>query len=112
MAALDAPGEYYETLRREYAERRAVLGSGLEAAGFEVIWPEGTYFMLADHTPFGQPDDVTFVRWLIEHAGVAAIPPTAFYSDPTAGRDLVRFAFCKDLSLLEEAVERLGALNA
>ena len=45
----------------------------------------------------------------IDHAGVAAIPPSAFYSNPADGRTLVRFAFCKQLPTLEEAVGRMRA---
>ena len=44
---------------------------------------------------------------LIEHVGVAAIPPSAFYHDPADGRSLVRFAFCKDIATLEEALGRM-----
>lgn len=112
VAALDAPDHYYDQVASDYAARRQVLGRGLEDVGFDVYWPEGTYFMLADHTPFGQPDDVAFVKWLIAEIGVAAIPPSAFYADPASGRDLVRFAFCKDVGFLDQAVERLAALRA
>ena len=74
--------------------------------------PQGTYFLLADHTPFGFADDVAFVKHLIEHAGVAAIPPSAFYSDPADGAAFVRFAFCKDVSTLERAVDRMRVLSS
>ena len=67
--------------------------------------------MLADHTAFGLPDDTAFCRHLIERAGVAAIPPSAFYHDPADGRRLVRFAFCKDEQTLREALERLAVLR-
>lgn len=110
-AALQAPASYYEALHQEYAERRRVLADGLESVGFEVYRPQGTYFMLADHTPFGHPDDVAFVKWLITEVGVAAIPPSAFYATPGAGGDLVRFAFCKDVDMLEAAVERLSKVQ-
>ena len=40
-------------------------------------------------------------------AGVAAIPPSAFYANPAHGRDLVRFAFCKKRETMEEAVRRM-----
>lgn len=111
-AALGAPEEYYEGLLAAYGDRRTVLVEGLTAAGFGVLPPEGSYFVYADHTPFGFPDDVALVRHLIEQVGVAAIPPSAFYHDPADGADHVRFSFCKDLDLLERAVERLAALSA
>ena len=106
-AALDAPADYYAELTASYRRRRDVLADGLASVGFEVFVPQGTYFMLADHTMFGHGDDVAFVKALIELTGVAAIPPSAFYDDPSTGADLVRFAFCKDVATLEAAVERM-----
>jgi len=112
MVALQAGPEYYEALERAYRERRDLLAAGLTAVGFEVFVPEGTYFLLADHTPFGFADDVAFVRHLIRDAGVAAIPPSAFYHRKVDGATFVRFAFCKDLDTLAVALDRLSALPA
>lgn len=109
VAALEAPASYYEELSGAYRERRDVLAAGLSAIGFDVYVPAGTYFMLADHTMFGHGDDVAFVEALITETGVAAIPPSAFYSDPADGAELVRFAFCKDVATLERAVARMEA---
>jgi len=110
-AALGAPATYYEELTNAYRRRRNLLASGLTEVGFEVFVPAGTYFMMADHRAFGQPDDVSFVRHLIETAGVAAIPPSAFHSG-SDGDHLVRFAFCKDEATLSAAVDRMSALRA
>jgi len=112
VAALQAPDSYYEELAAAYRSRRNLLADGLAALGLEVFVPEGTYFMLADHTRFGFADDVAFVRHLIEAAGVAAIPPSAFYHHPADGAAFVRFAFCKDEATLEAAIGRLSKLNA
>ncbi len=108
--ALSAPATYYDALVTAYRRRRDLLVAGLERAGFTVYPPQGTYFVLADHTAFGFPDDVTFARHLTTEVGVAAIPPSVFYPDPAAGRRLVRFAFCKDEATLAVAVARLGKL--
>jgi len=109
--ALDADDAYYRQLLADYRERRDRLCQGLAAAGFGVRQPAGTYFALADIRPLGWDDDVEFCRMLPERAGVAAIPPTAFYVDKEAGRHLARFAFCKTLDLLDEAVRRLRMLT-
>ncbi len=111
-AALRAPDSYYDALTAAYRSRRDLLAAGLGDIGFEVFTPAGTYFMLADHTPFGFSDDVAFVRHLIETTGVAAIPPSAFYHRPAEGAALVRFAFCKDEATLAAAVDRLSNLRA
>lgn len=109
-AALQAPNSYYVNLAADYKAKRDLLAGGLGAIGFKVSMPQGTYFMLADHTRFGFDNDVEFVKHLIEKAGVAAIPPSAFYHRPEDGASLVRFAFCKDESTLRQAIERLAAL--
>ena len=110
-SALEAGPEYYDALVTSYRERRDLLTEGLAAVGFDVFVPEGTYFVIADHRRFGFEDDVAFVRHCIERTGVAAIPPSAFYHRKEDGADLVRFAFCKDLATLEQAVDRLQALS-
>ena len=99
MALERAPEEsYYESFRADYDERRRAILSAL--AGFDVTPPEGTYFVMAR-----VPDDDSdaFARRLIEERGVAAIPPGSFYLEPRHGRGLLRFAFCKDVSTIEEA---------
>ena len=110
VAAMLASADYDRKFLTEYRRRRDLLAGGLAEIGFRVYPPDGTYFVLADHTHFGHTDDVAFCRHLIEHAGVAAIPPSAFYSNPADGRALVRFAFCKGLETLEEALERMRVL--
>lgn len=107
-AALAAPDSFYEGLEEEYRSRRDLLVQGLMDVGFKVFEPQGTYFVMADHTGFNRgATDVDFCRYLIEHVGVAAIPPTSFYVHPEEGRHLVRFAFCKDEGTLKEAVRRM-----
>ncbi len=110
-AAIRAGDDYFDQLRVDYRARRDLLVDGLREIGFSVESPAGTYFVLADHTRFGDPDDVTFCRRLIEEVGVAAIPPSAFYQRSSEGSRLVRFAFCKDEQTLRDALERLAALR-
>lgn len=109
--ALALGDDFFDAFRADYRERRDFLCNGLEDAGFDVIWPEGTYFALADIRPLGWDDDMEFCRMLPEAVGVAAIPPTAFYVNKDAGRHLVRFAFCKTLEVLEEGIARLKKLE-
>lgn len=111
VTALGASDQFYDELRDSYRERRDVLVDGLEHAGLRPYRPEGTYFVMADHTAFGFQDDRSFCRHLIEQCGVAAIPPSVFYTDPAAGSSLVRFSFSRDTDTLRRAVERLGRLD-
>lgn len=109
-AALAAPDDYYAELVDGYRRKRDLLTRGLAELGFGVTIPEGAYYVLADHTHFGFPDDVAFVHHLIAEVGVAAIPPSAFYPSSAEGRKLVRFAFCKDEDTLATALQRMKAL--
>ncbi|MCQ3803568.1 MAG: aminotransferase class I/II-fold pyridoxal phosphate-dependent enzyme [bacterium] len=110
-AALSAPQEYFEGLQSLYTARRDLLAEGLDRLGFGVYLPQGTYFLMADHRPFGFGDDISFVHHLIEEVGVAAIPPSVFYDDPADGAGMVRFAFCKSEETLRAALERMEALR-
>ncbi|BFI25428.1 N-succinyldiaminopimelate aminotransferase [Marchantia polymorpha subsp. ruderalis] len=109
VAALKSPDSYYEELVEEYSARKEILIEGLKDVGFEVYEPKGTYFVMADHTPFGFKDDTEFCEYLVKEVGVAAIPPSCFYSNPDDGKHLVRFAFCKDVETIKEAMGRLKA---
>ena len=109
IAALQAPPSYFESLRAEYGQRRTAMVDALRSAGFDPMVPEGSYFVLADHTRFGHPSDEAFCEHLIRQVGVAAIPCSPFYADPAGGRSLVRFAFCKTLETIAEAGRRLEA---
>jgi len=110
VAALSADESYYHDFIEGYQRKRDYLCGALEEIGFKISRPAGTYFIFADHTPFGYSDDVSFCRHLVEDIGVAAIPPTAFYEHKEHGQSLVRFAFCKTDETLERAVERLHRL--
>jgi N-succinyldiaminopimelate aminotransferase len=105
--ALRVGDEFYRQLGVDYRARRDHLCRGLADVGFEVLTPDGTYFVLVDIRPLGFVDDVEFCRRLPAAVGVAAIPPTAFYLNKEAGRHLARFAFCKTFPVLDEAVRRL-----
>jgi N-succinyldiaminopimelate aminotransferase len=109
--ALGLPDSYYEEFRASLQARRDQLVAGLVDAGFTVLSPEGTYFVTTDITPLGGKDGVEFCRGLPERCGVVAVPTQVFYDDATAGRTLVRFAFCKRTEVLAEAVTRLGELS-
>ena len=113
-AALTRGKEYVAGLVRQLREARDYLMEALTRVGFYVYRPDGTYFIMADHTPIsgtrGGMTDREFCRWLTAEIGVAAIPPTPFYEHAEFGRPLARFAFCKRMETLREAVRRLEKL--
>jgi N-succinyldiaminopimelate aminotransferase len=107
-----AGSDYYGWLRDFYSDKRGFLLKALRGAGIDPIPPQGTYFIMADISGAGLGDDVAFCRYLTTEVGVAAIPPSAFYSTPGGGEQLARFAFCKSDEALAEAARRLQRLFA
>jgi aminotransferase len=111
VTALSLPRSYYEQLAADYTERRDLLLSILEDSGFACFKPFGAYYIMADISRFGFPNDFEFVKFLIREIGVAAVPGSSFYSNPADGAQQVRFAFCKKLETLHEVGRRLKRLR-
>jgi aspartate/methionine/tyrosine aminotransferase len=98
---------YYMALARELQANRDYLAAELGKLGLRPLAAQGTYFLTTDFSGLGfNGTDVEFCRQMTERAGVAAIPLSAFYSADT-GQKLIRFAFCKQRAVLEQAVARL-----
>jgi aspartate/methionine/tyrosine aminotransferase len=103
----------YPALAQAYRARRDLLLEALEPTPLRALVPEGGYFVMADTTALGYADDVALCRDLPGRAGVAAIPPGAFYAPEHRhlARHLVRLAYCKRDEAMREAGRRLAALG-
>lgn len=101
--ALDAAPDY-PAIAAELAAKRDLFTGGLLDAGYRVHIPAATYFATVD---VGR-DAEAWCRALPASAGVVAIPSRVFY-DSDIDR-FARFAFCKRVDVLEEAVRRLGRI--
>ncbi|MFN2406486.1 MAG: pyridoxal phosphate-dependent aminotransferase [Pyrinomonadaceae bacterium] len=110
--ALSLPQQYYDTLQTDYRARRDLLLPTLEAAGFKTFVPDGAYYIMTDISTFGFTDDVEFTKHLIREIGVACVPGSSFYSEPSLGQQQVRFCFCKKDETLHAAAERLSKLKS
>jgi len=109
--ALSFGDDYYRQLAAEYSGRRDVILNILEKAGFQCYRPKGAYYVMTDISRFGFADDVTFVRYLIETIGVAAVPGSSFYQNPLDGSQQIRFCFCKKYETLKSAGRKLLHLS-
>jgi LL-diaminopimelate aminotransferase len=89
VAALSSSQECVAGQRAIYKERREVLCDGLEAAGFEVLRPKATFYVLME-------------------AGVVATPATGFGA---CGEGFIRLTLCADKSRMHEAAERIRAVR-
>jgi aminotransferase len=110
--ALKLPATYYREMSAEYQRLRDWLVSILERKGFVCYPPSGAYYVMADISTFGYPDDVTFAKYLVQDIGVATIPGSSFYLDPRDGASLIRFCFSKRDETIREAERRLERLPA
>jgi N-succinyldiaminopimelate aminotransferase len=109
---LGMPDSFFAGVAADLQAKRDRLLPGLLEAGFTVFPTSGTYFVTVDIRPL-QPDGdgMAFCRALPHHCRVVAIPNEVLYADKAAGRHLVRFAFCKRLDVIDEAVARLKTLH-
>jgi N-succinyldiaminopimelate aminotransferase len=108
--ALDHEPEWPRALGRDLQRRRDILCDGLARIGLDVRRPEGTYFALTDISALGWSDGMEFCLALPERAGVVAIPTQPLH-DTAAGDHLVRWAFCKETAVIEEALSRLAGAS-
>ncbi len=109
--ALNEGDEWVEKARLDLQDRRDQFAEGLRSIGLEPILPRGTYFMTTDVRPLGYEDGTQFCRDLPTRCGVVAIPHQVLYDRVEAGKPYVRWAFCKQERVLDEAIRRLGALR-
>ncbi|HEX4370366.1 MAG TPA: aminotransferase [Rhizomicrobium sp.] len=94
-------------LARQLQDNRDLLTSGLKELGFDILPSEGTYFLTAGIQNITNEKDRAFCEQLVREAGVALIPLSEFFSGPGRPDTYVRFAFCKQRSVIEEALARL-----
>lgn len=78
-----------------------------------------TKLRIPDHYTFpesvaSRPRDFKLAWFLIQEIGLAAIPPTEFYTDLNAhlAENYLRFAICKNDGVLDMAKDRLRGLRA
>ncbi len=108
---LGLPDAFFTELAADLQAKRDRLLPGLVEAGFGVYPTNGTYFVTVDVRPLrADGDGMAFCRELPHRAGVVAVPNEVFYANRHHGRHLVRFAFCKRLDVIDDAVARLKGL--
>jgi aspartate aminotransferase len=95
-AAIDTPDSYFESVNKEYTERRDILVSALNnMEGVYCPNPGGAFYVVA-RFPIDNSDK--FCQWMLEdfeydNQTVMMAPATGFYSTPGAGSDEVRLAY-------------------
>lgn len=99
----------YLDLSAFYQRKRDLFRDGLKATRFHLLPSDGTYFQCVDYSDISDMPEADFAKWLTTEIGVAAIPVSAFYGEPTES-GIVRFCFAKKDETLRTALERLARL--
>jgi kynurenine aminotransferase len=121
----DAHG-FWEESKTEMKRKMDLFNEIWDELGLPYSKPDGGYFVLVNLAKVKLPEGYQFpphvanrprdfkLSWfLITELGVAAIPPTEFFTDDNAHivEDWLRFAVCKNDDVLEQAKERLRGLK-
>ena len=111
VVGLDMPDSYYKEFGDHYAHMKELFTGGMKELGIPFTDPEGTYFVLADISPYmkkGQTD-VEFCTEMARKVGVAAVPGSSFFEENV--NNIVRLHFAKKDETLYAALERLSNLK-
>lgn len=100
---------YFAGLKVDLGGKRDRLSERLSAIGFNVGACDAAYFINADFSELGiGDDDVEVCQTMVRDAGVATVPVSAFYKGEIPPSKFLRFCFCKQDEILDEAVDRLA----
>ena len=113
LEALTGPQTILQERRDSFRQRRDLVVDALNAIeGLSCVRPDGTFFaypscegLMGKRTPDGKVmgSDQDFAAYLLESAGVATVPGTAFGHSPH-----FRLSFASSTELLQEACQRIG----
>ncbi|MBU3579844.1 pyridoxal phosphate-dependent aminotransferase [Polynucleobacter sp. 73C-SIWE] len=113
LASYLVDAAHYLNLPAFYQAKRDFFGAGLAKTRFKLLPTPGTYFQCADYSALNIPEaklnEADFCKWLTTKVGVAAIPVSAFYDQPTES-GVIRFCFAKQEQTLATALQRLQSL--
>jgi len=97
----------YLDLPAFYQRKRDLFRAGLAGTRFTLLPADGTYFQCVRYDGMSDLGESEFAQWLTREIKVAAIPVSAFYSQPRES-GIVRFCFAKRDETLALALERLA----
>ena len=107
-AALNGDQGCIDTMNVQFKKRHDYIVEALNALpGFQCRPGEGTFYAFPDCSgaieATGVKDDAALAEYLIEQAGVAAVPGSAF-----GAPGYIRFSFATSLEVLQDAMGRIG----
>ena len=106
----DLPEEYFSTLRLPFNRRQAQLRQTLVKCGFDVITPQGGYFVMARYGELGFDDDDAAVDALIKQAQIGVAPGYSFEPEPGNQSGYLRFSCAITDEEMDKACTNLQGL--
>ena len=93
-----------EPMKREYIERRDYIIKEMSAMGFDIIRPDGAFYIFAKIPQGYHQDSFDFLKLLAQEKAVAFIPGMAF---GPYGEGYVRLSYAASMEVIQEAMSRL-----
>lgn len=91
-----------EDIVEENKKRITYFVKGLERLGFEVIKPEGAFYIFAGYSKLSDMNSLDFANYIVENTHVGVVPGLCFMVDK-----YLRFSITKDIPELEQALQRI-----
>ncbi|MCZ8518797.1 MULTISPECIES: aminotransferase A [Paenibacillus] len=105
VAALTAGRDDALPMKAEYVKRRDYVYDRLQGMGFDLVKPEGAFYLFPSIERFGLPS-MEFTLRLLEEKRVAVVPGDAF---SVYGEGYIRLSYAYGMDVLESGMERLEA---
>lgn len=107
LEAVTGPQETVDAMVLEYQHRRDVIVDGLNAIpGFTCQKPQGAFYVFPNITGTGM-DSSDLANHILEKAGVALLPGTAFGE---FGEGFLRLSYANSIENIEKGLERIRTL--
>ena len=104
VEALTAGKNDAEPMKREYLQRRDYIIEKMTALGFEIIKPDGAFYIFAKIPAGYNQDSFAFLKDFAQKKAVAFIPGAAF---GRYGEGYVRLSYAASMETIKEAMKRL-----
>ncbi len=104
IEALTVGKDDAEPMKREYIERRDYIIKEMSAMGFDIIRPDGAFYIFAKIPQGYNQDSFDFLKLLAQEKAVAFIPGMAF---GPYGEGYVRLSYAASMEVIHEAMSRL-----
>jgi aspartate/methionine/tyrosine aminotransferase len=105
LEAIQGPQEQVEAVVAEFRQRRDLIVSGLNAIpGVQCSTPRGAFYAFPNIQAF-ERSSTDLADLLLEEAGVAVLPGTAF---GRCGAGYLRLSYANSMENIEEALSRIG----